>query len=105
MLGTSLRKRLGTLASGSTFDVSNALQRDRWGPLSVAPDFFLQSKKQPIDYIYATDHKRKIYFLDCENIAFQNKEGEDIWSTTGDGEIDLPANVGVYIYKGTSRVG
>ena len=70
----------------------------------MSSDFFAQHKKQPIDYIYAGNHKRKVYFLDCENIAFQDKNGEDIWSTTGDGEIDLPADVGVYIYKGTSRV-
>ncbi|KAF2023817.1 hypothetical protein EK21DRAFT_80077, partial [Setomelanomma holmii] len=78
--------------------------RDRWKPLSVPSEFFIQHKKQPIDYIYAENHEKKIYFLEYVNIAFQDKNGADIWSTTGDGEMDLPADVGVYVYKGTLRV-
>jgi hypothetical protein len=45
-----------------------------------------------------------MYFLECENIAFQNKKGEDIWSTRGDGEIDVPAGVGVYVVRGKWRI-
>ncbi|PVH94113.1 hypothetical protein DM02DRAFT_618850 [Periconia macrospinosa] len=55
------------------------------------------------NYILAENYERRIYFLECENIDFQNRKGENIWSTKGDGQIDLPAQVGVYIIRGKSR--
>lgn len=57
---------------------SNSLQRDRWKNLTVPSNFFVDCKKQPINYICAESYKRKVYFSECENIAFQNKDGEDI---------------------------
>lgn len=79
--------------------------RNRWKSLTVASDFFEDCKKQPIDYIFAESFERKVYFWECENIAFQNKKGEDIWSTKDGGEIDLPAEVGVYIVRGKWKSG
>jgi hypothetical protein len=80
------------------------LQRDRWNNLTVHKDFFASCTKQPVEYITATSYERKAYFLECENIAFQDKEGTDIWSTKGDGEIELPAGVGVYVIGGKSII-
>jgi hypothetical protein len=81
------------------------MKRKRWKSLTVSTDFFDGCTKQPAEYILAESYERKIYFLDCENIAFQDIKGQDIWSTTGNGEIDLPAEVGVYIVRGKWKPG
>lgn len=66
------------------------------------PDLLKDCKKDPIEYIFAEDHERMVYFSDCENIAFQTRKGQDIWNTSGEGQIKLPAQVGVYIVRGKS---
>lgn len=81
------------------------MKRKRWSNLTASLDFFDGCTKQPAEYIFAKDHERKIRFLSCESIAFQDNKGQDIWSTTGDGEINLPAGVGVYIVRGTWKTG
>ncbi len=43
------------------------------------------------------------YFRECSTIAFQDTKSETIWETDGDGEILLPANVGVYLTWGTYK--
>ncbi|KAJ3555420.1 hypothetical protein NPX13_g10361 [Xylaria arbuscula] len=79
--------------------------RTLWKPLDVSDDFFNNCKKHAINYILAENYERKYYFFGCENIEFQNEKGEKIWSTTGNGEVNLPARVGVYIVRGKIRSG
>lgn len=43
-----------------------------------------------------------VYFWQCENIDFQDKEGNTIWSAKGKGQIRLPAFVGVYVVRGVA---
>lgn len=94
---TSLEFNKGSLA--------NLPQRAAWKSLSVSTDFFKGCKKHAIIYIPAEHYTRKYYFLDCENIIFRTEEGETLWSTMGNGEIELPAAVGVYIKRGKMKGG
>lgn len=74
-------------------------QRSRWRKLAVPLDFFAA-----INYILAENYERKLYCFECESIEFQNEKGERIWTTTGDGQMDmLPANISVYIVRGKLR--
>jgi hypothetical protein len=78
------------------------MQSDKWKPLTAAEDYFKDCQKKPIWYIFAADHPRTFYLSNCENIAFQNRAGKDIWTTKGEGEIVLPPDVGIYIVNGMS---
>jgi len=79
--------------------------RDRWESLTVDADFFEGCRKHAINLIFAENYERKIYFFECENIDFQNELGETIWSTSGNGQMDLPARVGVRINRGRLKHG
>jgi len=68
--------------------------------LTEGEDFFEDVAWQPIDYISAVNYERKICFLRCENLAFQTTSGKAIWTTNGDGEMVVPANLGVYLIRG-----
>ena len=81
----------------------NSPQKDLWKPLSVSSDYFIGCKKHAVVYIPPENYERKYYFLDCDNIAFQTETGETIWSTKGEGEMDLPADVGLFIVKGRMK--
>jgi len=74
-----------------------------WKSLQKPADFFKDCKTHAINYIFPENYERKYYFFDCEDIAFQNEQGKTIWSTSGSGEMDLPAKVGVYIVRGKMR--
>lgn len=71
----------------------------------MSTDFFDECTKEPAGYIIAENYERKIYFSGCEYIAFRDNKGQDIWSTTGDGEISLPAEVAVFIVWGKWKFG
>lgn len=76
------------------------MQRQRWTSLTQDKDFFNNVDWQPIDFIPSVGYERKICFLGCESLAFQNPSGKAIWTTKGDGEMIVPANVGVYLIRG-----
>ncbi|EAS29504.3 uncharacterized protein CIMG_08250 [Coccidioides immitis RS] len=87
-----------------TEEVTEEALRSRWSKLAVSADFFANCKKHAINYILAENYERKLYCFECESIEFQNEKGERIWTTAGDGQMDmLPANIGVYIVRGKSR--
>jgi hypothetical protein len=71
----------------------------------VSTDFFDGCKKHAIYYIPAEHYERKYYFSECENIAFKTEGGEIIWSTSGEGEIDLPSEVVIYLVRGKIKGG
>lgn len=85
--------------------VSNIFQIKLWNDqLTVNENFFQGRNREPIDYIDKADYPRKLYCFKCQNIEFQTESGDEIWSTTGSGEMEcLPRNVGVYIVWGTWR--
>ena len=75
----------------------NPSQQSLWKPLTVSKDSF--KDKHAAKFIRAKDYKRIVYFFDCENIDFQSEKGEQIWSTKGDGQIEVPARVGVFVVQ------
>lgn len=85
--------------------VSQESLRALWKPLTVPPSFFDDCNKHPVNYILPENYERRLYCFDCENIEFQDEQGERIWSTQGEGEMDcLPPKVGVYIVRGKSSI-
>lgn len=80
-------------------------QSNAWKSLSVSRDFFNGCKTHPVIYIPAENHKRKYYFLGWESLIFRNENGDLIWSTKGDGEIELPAAVAVHGKTGKMKGG
>ncbi|KAI8632596.1 hypothetical protein F5Y19DRAFT_471762 [Xylariaceae sp. FL1651] len=67
--------------------------RNRWKPLGEADEIFNDCPWQPIEYVFASDQERKLCFKGCENIDFQTRASEPIWTAPGgDGQIELPAN-------------
>lgn len=86
-------------------NILTTLQRALWKPLTVPPSFFDDCNKHPVNYILPENYERRLYCFDCENIEFQDEQGERIWSTQGEGEMDcLPPKVGVYIVRGKSSI-
>jgi len=59
--------------------------------------------KHAINYILAENYERRIFMSDCSSIEFQTAEGEVIWTTSGEGQMDdppLPRKVGIFILQG-----
>jgi hypothetical protein len=81
----------------------NSLQQNRLKPLT-SKDRFRTKKKDAVRYILAMKQERMLYFYDCQNIDFQDTNGQSIWPITGEGEMKLPGGVGVYIVWGFSDV-
>ncbi|KAJ6039106.1 hypothetical protein N7499_003087 [Penicillium canescens] len=80
------------------------LLSQRWDKLTKDKTFFEKDncKRQPIGYVYAAKHERRLYCYNCQNIDFQNENGTSILTKSGDGEMErLPPHVGVYIVWGT----
>jgi hypothetical protein len=80
-------------------------QRSRWKPLTVSPDFFTNCKKHPINYIPAENYPRSFYFFDCKEIVFRDERGENVWSTMGAGEMEVPEGIAILINRGKLRNG
>ncbi|KAK3934729.1 hypothetical protein QBC46DRAFT_273237, partial [Diplogelasinospora grovesii] len=72
-------------------------------PLSNPRSFFDSSIKHSANVIMPENYTRKYCFLGCEQIEFHRKNGGTIWTTTGEGEIELPAQVGAFIRNGKMR--
>ncbi|KAF2020334.1 hypothetical protein BU24DRAFT_419874 [Aaosphaeria arxii CBS 175.79] len=85
--------------------VTEANLRCLWQNLTVPADFFKDGRRDTIKYFQASPTSRKFYFSRCEIIDFQDINGHSIWTTKGDGEIALPANIGVFLLNGTWREG
>ncbi|KAK1691633.1 hypothetical protein BDP55DRAFT_724177 [Colletotrichum godetiae] len=84
-------------------EVTSETLSGSWKSLTVSPDFFKGCRSRALNYIVSEDYERKYYFHECSEVSFQNDQGKTIWTTSGSGEIEIPAGVAVYVKFGQSR--